>query len=187
MDLRPITVALDRAVRGEPGSQEALWKLVYQDLRLLAASRLRALQPGQTLQATALVHEAWLRLSEVHTPNWESRAHFFGSAARSMRNILVDRVRAARSQKRGEGANCEDLPDGLAAGVALEGLDLLALDEALDALAAEHERPSQIIMLRFFGGLAVEEIADVLTVATRTVERDLLFARTWLRRFMDGA
>lgn len=183
---KPITQALGRAARGEPGSEEELWRLVYQDLKDLAASRLRMLGAGQTLQATALVHEAWLRIGGEDTPSWECRAHFFGVAARSMRNILVDRARAARSQKRGGGRMPDELHAELAAGDALSGIDLLALDEALDALAAEYERPARIVMLRFFGGLDVEEIAAALGVTARTVDRDLLFARTWLRRHMDS-
>jgi RNA polymerase sigma factor (TIGR02999 family) len=187
VDVRPITLALERAARGEPGADQALWDLVYSDLKQLAASRLRALQPGQTLQATALVHEAWMRLNEVGTRAWESRAHFFGAAARSMRNILVDHARHQRRLKRGGQQRPQALSTDLAAKDEDLAVDLLALDEALDALGEQYERPARIIMLRFFAGLPLEEIAEMLGITTRTVDRDLLFARTWLRRFLDRA
>jgi RNA polymerase sigma factor (TIGR02999 family) len=185
VDVRPITLALERAAKGEPGADEVLWDLVYSDLKQLAASRLRGLQPGQTLHATALVHEAWMRLSEAGTPAWESRAHFFGAAARSMRNILVDQARRKRSLKRGGAERPQALSTDLVAGEEGLDVDLLALDEALDALGAQYERPARIVMLRFFAGLSIEEIAEMLEITSRTVDRDLLFARTWLRRFLD--
>ncbi len=187
MDSRPITQALRRAADGEPGADDALWNLVYRDLRELAASRVRGLRPGQTLHATALVHEAWMRLSRDDTPVWENRAQFFGIAARSMRNILVDQARARQSLKRGGGRPAGELSTAIVDEVGLSDLDLLALDEALDALAAEFDRPSRAVMLRFFGGLEIADIAGMLEVTTRTVERDLSFARVWLRRYLDRA
>jgi RNA polymerase sigma factor (TIGR02999 family) len=185
MDGRPITEALARAERGEPGAQEALWDLVYADLKQLAAARLARLKPGQTLQATALVHEAWVRLGGDDPKEWQGRAHFFGAAARSMRNILVDQARRKQSLKRNEGRTAQPMTSEMAADEVASQIDMLALDEALDALQDEFERPAQIVMLRFFAGLSIAEIAELLGVTTRTVDRDFLFARTWLRRFMD--
>ncbi|MGE0143697.1 MAG: ECF-type sigma factor [Planctomycetota bacterium] len=185
MDDHPITRALQRAALREPDAQEALWALVYEDLRGIAAARLRMLQPGQTLQATALVHEAWLRLNQHGALDWQDRQHFYSAAARSMRNILVDHARTAQRQKRGGGRPREALPDNLIAEAALSGVDLIALDEALDALAAEFERPARILNLRFFAGMDIDEIATMFDVTPRTVERDLRFARTWLRCHLD--
>lgn len=185
MQAQPITLALERAARGEPGAEEALWELVYWDLKQLAAQRLRELRSGQTLQATALVHEAWMRLRQQGTPTWDNRAHFFSAAARSMRNILVDRARSEQRLKRGKGVRPQALSTELAIDESGVPLDLLALDEALDALTKEYERPAKILMLRFFAGLGIEEIAEMMDLTTRTIERDLLFARTWLRRFLD--
>jgi RNA polymerase sigma factor (TIGR02999 family) len=185
MDTRPITRALQRAARCEPDAQEDLWALVYEHLRGIAASRLRLLQPGQTLQATALVHEAWIRLNKHGSLDWQDRGHFFSAAARSMRNILVDHVRTSQRQKRGGGKPREALPETLIADAGLSGVDLLALNEALEALAGEFERPARILEMRFFAGMDIDEIATIFEVTPRTVERDLRFARTWLRCHMD--
>ncbi|MCK5941100.1 MAG: sigma-70 family RNA polymerase sigma factor [Planctomycetes bacterium] len=186
MPLSPITAALERADRGEPGATDALWQLVYADLKRIASSRIAALKPGQTLQATALVHEAWMRL-QVGNPSWSSRAHFFGAAAQSMRNILVDQARRKHRLRRNAGQQAVSLePDpGIAAEPGLDDVEILALDEALDALGREYERPTRIVMLRYFAGLSMAEIAELLGVTRRTVDRDFLFARTWLRRFLD--
>jgi RNA polymerase sigma factor (TIGR02999 family) len=181
----PVTIALARVERGEPGANEALWELVYQDLRELAAARLGRLAPGQTLQATALVHEAWLRLGGDEPQSFDGRAHFFGAAANAMRNILVDEARKKARLRRNAGRE----PATLAADVATldqgSPLDMLALDEALTEFAKEYARPARIVMLRFFAGLEIAKIAELLQVTTRTVERDHLFARTWLRRFLS--
>jgi RNA polymerase sigma factor (TIGR02999 family) len=187
MHSEPITQALQRAERGEPGAHDALWELVYAELKNMAAARVARLGPGQTLHATALVHEAWVRLGSDQAVGWQGRAHFFGAAARSMRNILVDHFRSRRAQKRGDGRAAETLPSGLHLEDEAGALDILALDEALQALQREHERPARIVNLRFFAGLGIAEIADLLQVTTRTVDRDYLFARTWLRRFMASA
>lgn len=182
----PVTAALGRVERGEPGANEELWRLVYADLRDLAAARLGRLGPGQTLQATALVHEVWVRLGADAPQGFAGRAHFFGAAARAMRNILVDQARRKGRLRHNAGAR----PATLAAddAVADDGasLDILALDEALDAFAKEYERPARVVMLRFFSGLTIPEIAELLDASSRTIDREYLFARTWLRRFLGG-
>ncbi len=185
MTQKPITLALARVERGEPGASEALWEIVYQDLRELAAARLGRLAPGQTLQATALVHEAWVRLGGNEPQSFDGRAHFFGAAANAMRNILVDEARRKGRLRR----NAGEVPATLTADIAADEqgglLDVLALDEALTAFAKEYERPARIVMLRFFAGLDIARIAELLDITTRTVDRDYLFARTWLRRFLS--
>lgn len=185
MSEKPVTLALARVERGEPGASEALWELVYQDLRELAAARLGRLAPGQTLQATALVHEAWMRLGGDEPQSFEGRAHFFGAAANAMRNILVDEARKKGRQRRNAGQAPATLAIDLAADDQGSSLDMLALDEALTEFAKEFERPARIVLLRFFAGLEIAKIAELLDVTTRTVDRDYLFARTWLRRFLS--
>ena len=165
---------------GEPGAADRLMAFVYDQLKGLARASLARVKPGQTLQATALVHEAWLRL-DGDAVAWESRAHFFGAAARAMRNILVDEARRKGRLKRGGGAAAEELRTELA----IEGgptVDVLALDEALRELEAAHERPAQVVMFRYFGGLGFADIAGLLGVSESTVRREWVFARTWLRR-----
>ena len=138
-------------------------------------------RPGRTMQATALVNEAYLRLIEIKQVRWQDRAHFFAVTARLMRRILVDAARSRRSLKRGAGVRQVPLDDGLV--VAPEsGQDLVALDDALEALAAVDERKARVIELRFFGGLSVEETAAVLDVSADTVLRDWRLAKAWLLR-----
>jgi len=187
METSPITHALERVQRGDAGASDALWQLVYADLKGIAARRLAKMKPGETLQATALVHEAWMRLRTSEQQGWANRAHFFGAAARSMRNILVDQARRKQRLRRNEGQRPLQLePDvAIESGSELEQLDILAIDEALDAMGQQFERPTRIIMLRYFTGLSIAEIAEVLGVTKRTVDRDFLFARTWLRRYLD--
>jgi RNA polymerase sigma factor (TIGR02999 family) len=185
MSSKPVTLALARVERGEPGASEALWELVYQDLRELAASRLGRLAPGQTLQATALVHEAWMRLGGDEPQSFDGRAHFFGAAANAMRNILVDEARKKGRLRRNAGQASATLSADIVAREQGSPLGMLALDEALTEFAREFERPARIVMLRFFAGLEIAKIAELLGVTTRTVDRDYLFARTWLRRFLS--
>lgn len=185
MPSSPITEALERAERGEPGADTELWELVYEDLKRIAAARLLVLRPGDTLQATALVHEAWLRLDPSGSARWQGRAHFFGAAARSMRNILVDEARKKARLRRDAGQRLAPIPPEIVAASGLERLDILALDEALTALQVGFERQARVVMLHYFTGLESAEIAELLGVTRRTVDRDLLFARTWLRRHMD--
>ena len=171
----------DRAV----GAEDALLAAVYADLRELAAARVRREAPGRTLQATALVHEAWLRL-RGGVDELEDRRHFFGAAARVMRQILVERHR--RSQRLRHGGEAGRAADfdvvEFAAPSEAPALDLVALDGALVALEQHDERMAQIVQLRFFAGLSVEETADVLAVSPRTVKREWAVARAWLYQRM---
>jgi RNA polymerase sigma factor (TIGR02999 family) len=167
--------------RGEPDALDALLPLVYDELRRLAAHYLRGERSGHTLQATALVNEAYLRLIEVKQVQWQNRAHFFAMAARLMRRILVDAARSRGYQKRGGGAPVLSLDEALI--VPTEpGEDLVALDEALTALAAVDARKSRVVEMRFFGGLSVEETAEALQVSRDTVMRDWKMAKLWLLR-----
>ncbi|MFT5289150.1 MAG: RNA polymerase sigma factor (TIGR02999 family) [Planctomycetota bacterium] len=171
---------LDALGAGEREAAGELLPLVYTELRRLAAARLARLAPGQTLQATALVHEAWLQLAGTTDPGWQGRAHFFGAAARAMRNILADQLQHKGSLKRGGHLRrvSEDTVLGLTCDGPSEGD--LAVEEALEALEAEFPRPAEVVTLSFFGGLTMEEIAEVLGRSTRTVERDWRFAKAWL-------
>ena len=159
--------------------------LVYDELRRLAARYLLHERSGHTLQATALVNEAYLRLIEVKRVQWQNRAHFFAMAARLMRRILVDAARARGAHKRGGGAPMLSLDEALV--VSTEpGNDLVALDEALTALAAVDVRKSQVVEMRFFGGLSIDETAEALHVSRDTVKRDWKMAKLWLLRELRG-
>jgi RNA polymerase sigma-70 factor, ECF subfamily len=171
--------------QGDAQALDELMSVVYGELRALAAHYLRQ-EPGpQTLQPTALVHEAWLRLVRAAPVEWQGRKHFFGFAARLMRQILVDEARRRRSEKRAPLQTRLPLDDARRIS-APEELDLLALDDALDALAVLNERQSRIVELRFFGGLTAEEIAAVLNVSAVTVKREWRAARAWLFRAING-
>ena len=171
--------------RGEADALDALLPVVYEELRRLAAHYLKRERVGHTLQATALVNEAYLRLIEVQQVRWQNRAHFFAMAARLMRRILVDAARARGYQKRGGGAPIVALEEALV--VSNEpGRDLVALDEALTALAALDPRKSQIVEMRFFGGLSLDETAEALHVSRDTVKRDWKMAKLWLLRELRG-
>jgi RNA polymerase sigma factor (TIGR02999 family) len=152
---------------------------VYAELRNLAAALTARLQPGQTLQATALVHEAYLRLVRDHDPGWEGRRHFFGAAARAMREILIEQVRRKDSLKRGGGGRRIELTEGLAF-IEPPADDLLALDEAIGQLQLEKPHLAEIVLLRYFTGLSVEETAGIVGRSVSTVTRDWRFARAWL-------
>ena len=157
--------------------------LVYDELRRLAASYLRRERPGQTLQATALVNEAYIRLIGEKAQNWQNRTHFLAIAALSMRQILVQRARARNAAKRGGDPQRITLDEQLLPASAQGGeLDLLALDEALDKLARLDERQAKIVELRYFGGLSVEEAAEALGISPATVKRDWTLARAWLKK-----
>jgi RNA polymerase sigma factor (TIGR02999 family) len=176
------TTELLRAwARGESAALDQLTPRVYRELRRMAGHFMRSENPGRTIQATALVHEAYLRLIDVTNVEWEHRAHFFAVSARIMRNILLDNARARASAKRGGNqprVNLDEIPDISGR----RGNELIALDDALNALAVEDPRSARVIELRFFGGLSVEETAAVLAVSTDTVTRDWKFARSWLFR-----
>ncbi len=152
---------------------------VYDELRRLAAALTRQLRPGQTLQATALVHEAYLRLVGDHDPGWQGRRHFFGAAARAMRQILVEQARRRASHKHGGQGRRLELAEGVAY-IEPPADDLLALDEAIQKLQAHKPHLAEIVLLRYYTGLSVEETAGVLGASVRTVYRDWRHARTWL-------
>jgi RNA polymerase sigma-70 factor, ECF subfamily len=156
---------------------------VHSELHRIARRFMRGQPAGHSLQATALVNEAYVRLVDVQQMNWQNRAHFLAMAARLMRRILVDSARARDCQKRGGDAVRVSFADDLAVTDA-KGLDVLRLDDALRALAELHDRPSRVVELRFFGGLTVEETAAVIGVSAETVMRDWKFARAWLMREM---
>jgi RNA polymerase sigma-70 factor, ECF subfamily len=183
------TQLLARASGGDDKAVSQLMPLVYDELRRLAASYLRRERPGQTLQATALVHEAYVRLISEKAHNWQNRTHFLAIAALSMRQILVQRARARHAAKRGgDPARItvdEQLLPAAAAGNADE-IDLVALDRALDRLATLNQRQAKIVELRYFGGLGVEEAAAALKISPATVKRDWTLARAWLKRELSG-
>jgi RNA polymerase sigma-70 factor (ECF subfamily) len=173
---------------GDEGALERLVPLVEAELRRLARGYMGRERRGHTLQVTALVNEAFLRLTDARRLRWQDRAHFLGISARLMRRVLVDHARARGYQKRGGGAQQVTLDDALVVSPepALDRVDVVALDRALEALAAVDVRKSRLIELRFFGGLSVEEAADVLHVSTDTVKRDWRLAKLWLLRELNG-
>lgn len=175
-----ITQILDRVSIGSHGAADELLQLVYPELRALAANKLRNESPNHTLQATALVHEAYLRLLEQRESTWKNRAHFFALAAQAIHRILIDHARGKKSQKRGGGALRVTL-EGVPAKPDVAGPDLLALDEALNELQTLDERQSRIVILRYFGGLSMPEVAEALGVSLRTAEGEWALARAWLR------
>ena len=187
-----VTRILSQIESGDPAAAEKLLPLVYDELRRLAKAKLNHEKPGQTLQATALVHEAYVRLVDQSTPQkWENRRHFLGAAAEAMRRILVERARQKKSLKQGGNRNRIELGDielgGAEPGVwPLACEDLLGLDEALARLELVHPRKAALTKLRFFGGLTVAEAAAVLDVSVATAENDWAYARSWLRLEMEG-
>ena len=166
-------------------SLDSLLPIVYQELRRLAASYLRRERPGQTLQPTALVHEAYLRLMKDRPDRWQNRAHFCAIAAHSMRQILIERARARGALKRGGAQPRVTLDEALIAG-GERGIDLLALDEALERLALLDAEQARLVELRFFGGLTVEETAEAMDISPATVKRHWTIARAWLARELAG-
>lgn len=187
-DPTPDVTAILAAWRaGERGALDRLMPLVYDELRSLAEGYLRRERPDHTLQATAVLHEAYLRLVEKTHPHWEGRVHFFAVAAQVMRRILVDHARERRAAKRGGDAVQVALDaDPAAAPAALDLVDLLDLDAALDRLAALDARKGRVIELRYFGGLTEAEAAQVLEVSPATVRLDLRLARAWLLAELGG-
>jgi RNA polymerase sigma factor (TIGR02999 family) len=180
----PISQLLQRWSQGDRGALDELTPLVYDELRRMAHRYIAQQSPGHTLQTTALIHEAYLRLVGQPEKHWENRSHFFGVAAQAMRHILVDYARARCRDKRGGGARTVSLDEALTLGPEY-GRELVALDEALTELAKLDARKSQVVELRFFGGLTETEIAAVLKVSQRTVSGDWRLARAWLLRQLD--
>jgi RNA polymerase sigma factor (TIGR02999 family) len=172
--------------QGDQGAIDKLVPLVYRELHRLAQRYMSAERPGHTLQTTALVNEAYLRLVDSAHVNWESRTHFFGVCAQVMRRILVDWARTRGALKRGGDVSSLDLDEALAAAKE-PSTDLVAIDDALTALTAVDPRKGQVVEMRFFGGLSVEETAEVLKVSPVTVKREWRAARTWLYRELTGA
>jgi RNA polymerase sigma factor (TIGR02999 family) len=171
---------------GDQAAFEALMPLVYEELRRLAHRQLRNERPNHTLQTADLVNETYLRLVDSSRVQWQNRVHFLAVAGQAMRRILVDAARARRAQKRG-GEQTRVPLDGALTIAAAANIDLIALDEALEALAAADERRSRVVELRFFGGLSVEETAAVLEISPDTVMRDWKVARAWLYQQLNPA
>jgi len=179
--MHAVTRILSHIEQGDPHATEQLLPLVYDELRRLAAEKMDRERPGQTLQATALVHEAYVRLVDVDkAQHWNSRGHFFAAAAEAMRRILVENARRKRTLKAGASLRRVEVFDFE---LATEGpsLDLLALDEALEKLAANAPRKAQLVKLRFFGGLTIQQAAETLGIATSTADEDWAYAKCWLR------
>ena len=170
---------------GDPAALDDVIRVVYQQLRRMADHYLRLESPGHTLQPTALVHEAYLRLIDQTQVSWQNRAHFFGVAAQMMRRILVDHARTKQREKRGGAARKLSLEDVVEVSKG-RAADLVALDSALEGLAAIDQRKSRVVELRFFGGLSVEETAEVLNVSPQTVLRDWKLAKAWLYQEMTN-
>jgi RNA polymerase sigma factor (TIGR02999 family) len=184
--MNEVTRILSAVAEGDPHAAEQLLPLVYQELRQLAAQKLAQERPGQTLQATALVHEAYVRLVDVEkAQHWDSKGHFFAAAAEAMRRILVERARHKRSLKAGHGHGRVELADVEAPADASFD-DLLALDEALEKLEKQDKRKAELVKLRFFAGLTNEQAASVLGISTSTADNDWAYARSWLRLEMGG-
>jgi RNA polymerase sigma factor (TIGR02999 family) len=177
-----ITRILSAVEQGDPSAAEQLLPLVYEELRKLAAAKMALEKPGQTLQATGLVHEAYIRLVDVEkAQHWDSRAHFFAAAAEAMRRILVDNAsRKATSNRRGVRKRIDFHLLDLADVPADDRLDLLALDEALNKLEQQHPDKARVVKLRFFAGCTLDETAEILGVSRATVQRTWAYARAWL-------
>jgi RNA polymerase sigma factor (TIGR02999 family) len=185
--LNDVTRILNAIDQGDPHAAEQLLPLVYDELRRLAAQKLTQEAPGQTLQATALVHEAYLRLVDMDkVPHWDSRGHFFAAAAEAMRRILIEGARRKQAERHGGGWQRHDL---LEAELAIDSTsdELFAVDEALSKLAAGEPEIARLVELRFFAGLTLEEAARCLGTSVRTAHRHWAYARAWLRRELDRA
>jgi RNA polymerase sigma factor (TIGR02999 family) len=181
-----VTRILSAIEQGDPSAAAQLLPLVYDELRKLAAERMAQEKPGQTLQATALVHEAYLRLVDTQkAQHWNSRGHFFAAAAEAMRRILVERARKRRRLKRGGDRQRLNL-DALQLSVPEAADELLALDEALAELARKHPDKAELVKLRYFAGLTVAEAAQALGISTSTADRHWTYARAWLYRRIVG-
>jgi RNA polymerase sigma factor (TIGR02999 family) len=181
-----VTQILNAIEKGDPHAAEQLLPLVYDELRRLAAQKLADEKPGQTLQATALVHDAYLRLVDVEkVQQWNSRGHFFGAAAEAMRRILVDQARRKQAEKRGGKGRRIPL-DAAGVGFTSPAHDLLDIDDALTRLAAEDQQAARLVQLRFFAGLSIEDAAEVVGISRSTAYEHWSYARVRLRSLMDG-
>jgi len=176
-----VTRILNAIEQGDPRATEKLLPLVYEELRVLAAAKMAQEPPGQTLQATALVHEAYIRLVEVKDQSWNSRGHFFKAAAEAMRRILIENARRKKSVKRGGDRQRIELSE---ANLAIESPsdDLLSLDEALNRLSTEEPFIAELVKLRYFGGLTIDQVAEIQGISRRTAIDHWAYARSWLAR-----
>ena len=179
-----VTRILNALEKGDEQATAELLPLVYEELRRLAAHKMAGEMAGHTLQPTALVHEAWMRLNSARAQSWENRAHFFGAAAEAMRRILVESARRRQSLKRGAGAPHEELHESVLVLTAPPD-ELLAVHEALDQLAVEDPAAAELVKLRYFVGMTMEESATALALPPRTAERLWTYAKVWLKREME--
>jgi RNA polymerase sigma factor (TIGR02999 family) len=181
-----VTRILSQIESGDPDAAEQLLPLVYEELRKLAAAKLAQEKPGQTLQATALVHEAYLRLTDAEqSQRWKSRSHFFGAAAVAMRRILVDQARRKQADKRGGGGRRIPL-DAVQIGLTSPADELLGIDDALSRLAAEDPQSAELVQLRFFTGLSIEDAAEVVGISRSTAYEHWSYARVRLKSLLNG-
>ncbi len=184
--MNEVTRILSAIEAGDPHAAEQLLPLVYEELRALAAAKLAQEKPGQTLSATALVHEAYLRLVDVErAQRWNSRGHFFAACAEAMRRILVEQARRKQADKRGGGRPRVEL-DGVVVAAPQRGDDLLALDEALAGLAGVDPKAAELVKLRYFAGLSVPQAAEALGISPRSADFLWAYARAWLLRRLGG-
>jgi RNA polymerase sigma factor (TIGR02999 family) len=180
-----ITLVLQAVGRGEQQASESLLPLVYDELRRLAAVRMTQEMPGQTLQATALVHEAWLRLVENDSRTWANRAHFYGAAAEAMRRILIERARRKARLRHGGGQRRMEI-DELQLAQSTPDDRILLINEGLARLEVEHPERAKIVLLRYFGGLTNKQVAETLGLGERTVDRHWVCAKAWLFRYVSA-
>ena len=180
-----VTRILDAIGEGDPNAADELLPLVYEELRRLAAYKMSNEAPGQTLQPTALVHEAWLRLTGNENVKWDGRAHFFGAAAEAMRRILIENARRNKALRHGGGQQRLDIQDVEIVAAASDD-ELLAINEAMERFALRDERKAELVKLRYFGGLKVEEAAKVLGISEPTAKRWWAYARAWLFRQINS-
>jgi RNA polymerase sigma factor (TIGR02999 family) len=184
--VKDVTRILDAAQRGDAKAAAELLPLVYDELRRIAANKMASESAGHTLQATALVHEAWIRLAGTNDAGWQNRSHFFAAAAEAMRRILVEHARRKKALKRGSGAEPEALTEATLI-VTAPPDELLAVHEALDTLAMQDVTAAELVKLRYFVGMTMEEAASALGLAPRTAERTWTYARAWLHRAIRKA
>ena len=177
--MNEVTHILGAVSRGEPKAANELLSLVYEELRRLATAKMASEAPGQTLQATALVHEAWLRLTSDEKRKWNDRTHFFAAAAESMRRILVDNARIKRAQRHGGGLARVEMPE-IACAVAQNEDQLLAVNDALEKFAVQDKPKAELVKLRYFVGMTIEEAAEALGISVPTAKRHWAYARAWL-------